>query len=68
MGPGASVAGQFLVPGQVPPEFFYLFYGFVVLFFELGYNCFTILHYFLLSNEVNQLYVYICSLPLESPL
>ena len=68
MGPGASVAGHFLVPSQVPPEFFRLFQGFVVLFFELGYICFTILCQFLLSNEVNQLYVYIYSLPLESPL
>ena len=33
-------------------------------FFQLHYNCFTVLCYFLLYNNVNQSYVYIYPLPL----
>ena len=35
--------------------------------FFLEYNCFTMLCQFLRYNEVNQLYVYICPLPLGPP-
>ena len=40
-----------------------------VLFFvlKLEYSCCTMLYYFLLYNEVNQLYVYIYLLPLGPP-
>ena len=36
-------------------------------FILLEYNCFTMLYYFLLFNEVNQLYVYIYPFPLGPP-
>ena len=39
----------------------------LVLVVLLEYNCFTILYYFLLYNEVNQLYVYIYPLPPGPP-
>ena len=37
------------------------------LFFQLGYSCFTMLCWFLLYNEVNQPYIHVYSLPLDSP-
>ena len=37
------------------------------LYFLLEYNCFTMLHWFLPYNNVNQPYVYIYLLPLEPP-
>ena len=44
---------------------FLLFY--VAFVFKLEYNCFTMLCQFLLYNNVNQLYVYTYSLPLQPP-
>ena len=41
--------------------------GKVLHFILLEYNCFTMLYYFLLFNEVNQLYVYIYPFPLGPP-
>jgi len=38
---------------------------FFFFFFLLEYNCFTLLYEFLLYKEMNQLYVYTYSLPLE---
>ena len=38
-----------------------------VLFFLLEYDCFTMLCYFLLYNEMNHPYVYMCLLPLAPP-
>ena len=38
-----------------------------LIFFLLEYNCFTVLCWFLLYNEVNQLYVYMYPLPLGPP-
>ena len=37
---------------------------FLLLFFSLAYNCFTVFCQFLLYNEVNQLYVYLYPFPL----
>ena len=37
------------------------------LYFLLEYNCFTMLHWFLPYNNVNQPYVYTYPLPLEPP-
>ena len=36
-------------------------------YFLLEYNCFTMLHWFLLYNNMDQLYVYVYSLLLEPP-
>ena len=41
---------------------------FLILFFLLEYNCFTMLCWFLLYNEANQLYGYISPLPPGPPL
>ena len=38
-----------------------------IYLFLLEYNCFTMLCYFLLYNNMNQLYKYRCPLPLEPP-
>ena len=58
-------------------EFVFFFFGSCCLFFFLSVNfhfffklednCFTMLCWFLLYNNVNQLYVYICPLPLNPP-
>ena len=39
----------------------------LALHFLLEYNCFTLFCYFLLYNEVSQLYVYLYLLPLGAP-
>ena len=38
-----------------------------IYLFTLGYSCFTMLCWFLLYNEVNELHVYTHPLPLGSP-
>lgn len=56
------------------PHFFMCIYLFIYfccfkfIYFALEYNCFTILCYFLLYNEVNRLYVYPLLLDLPIPL
>ena len=57
--------------------FFFFFFWFLLsflfsfsefsFFLKLEDNCFTMLCWFLLYNNVNQLYVYICPLPLNPP-